>query len=261
MKKCVICIVLLCFVMSACATVSQPPASTTVLQSNSTSQMPLCYQGDNVWEHKYEGVYCVYCGISRPRPTIDWSTSCPPTTVPPTSCTPTTVPITKPTTKPTTKPSTSPVVNSTTMLTSKPTNSTTLPKLQLVRVWVGDQCIVPISVQTRGKMYWDERNTWATLGCAPIMFDQYDDSQIPSVTLTAPVKLELADNVDKAVGLWVQTDKKAHTGTSKTLDGLSELEPGVYYVRLSILQWGRYVAGDYETKNYDLGFKLIVPGT
>lgn len=251
MKRYFCCAVLFCLLLTACATVAQPPASTTVRQSNSTIQMPLCYQGDNVWEHKYEGVYCVYCGISRPRPTIDLSTSCTTTTVP-TPCVPTTDPTTKPVTKPVTTVTTKPAMKP----TSRPAQLTTTTGISaVVRVVSGDESIEPVGRVFVKKMYGNGK--WPTMICPPFKFTDYTDSQIPAIRRSDAVQLQMEENVELAA-LWMQQSRSGEASYI-TLEQLSTLAPGNYYIGMTLVQKDKFVAGDWETTTYQLGFRLIIP--
>lgn len=198
MKKCIVCIVLLCLILSACTAVTNQPITTTAPQTNTT-------------------------------------------TMPSSSMT---------TARPTTEPITS---------SSKVSQN---PGIEVEKEYVcvyrdDGNCIIPIGGPLVHKTYWEDKSTWATAIYPPFFFKNYRESQIPAIQLIGPLHLELAENM-KLTHLEVQTQMDGE-GTTSTFQELSDLAPGIYYVRMVIIETGKYVAGDYETSTYIHGFKLIVP--
>ncbi len=207
MKKCIVCVALLCLILTACATVAQPPATTTVPQMNGTTTAatnpttlsttmrapttnqgyPPCLNGG----HVYEDGICKYC--------------------------------------------------------KKPAN--------IVRIVSGERSIAPVGGILVKKTYGNGQ--WPTAIHPPLLFANYMDSQIPSIQRAESVQLQLAENVELA-GAWMQRHTTGEQ-TAITLQQLSELYPGTYYIGVALVQKDNFVAGDWETTTYQFGFKLVVP--
>ena len=203
MKKCMICMVLLCLALAACTAVTRSPTSTTT-------------------EPQMNGTTAVPTTVFQPDIT-------------------------------TTVPSTSGPIISSSQLTAPPSVEKVYPC-----VYRDDgNCIFPIGGPLVHKVYWEDKSSWATAIYPPFSFKNYQERQIPAIQLVGPLYLDLAENME-LTHLEVQTQKDVD-GTASTLQALSDLAPGAYYIRMVIIQTGKYVAGDYETSTYIYGFKLIVP--
>lgn len=127
----------------------------------------------------------------------------------------------------------------------------------IVRVVSGEQSIVPVGGILVKKTY--DNGQWPTAIHPPFQFGSYVDSQIPSIQLAGSVQLQMAENVELK-SAWMQRNQTGEQ-TAITLQQLSELYPGTYYIGVALVQKDNFVAGDWETTTYQFGFKLIVPAT
>lgn len=127
----------------------------------------------------------------------------------------------------------------------------------IVRVVSGEQSIVPVGGILVKKTY--DNGQWPTAIYPPFLFTSYMDSQIPSVQMAGSVQLQMAENVELK-SAWMQRNQTGEQ-TAITLQQLSELYPGTYYIGVALVQKDNFVAGDWETTTYQFGFKLIVPAT
>lgn len=239
MKKCIACMVLMCFALAACATVTNQPTTEPQMNVTTTNSTATTIPATN------STVTTVPPASSTVATTLPTKA---PTTVPVTSCTPTTVPTTKPTT-PTTLPSgTAPSFSAGTVI---------IGARDKVEVVAGHQTIIPLFGFLWSEYYYPQTGGWMCGDGMGIRFERYEDDQIPAIRLTGTVNIHLPQNYELS-RIYLQTEKNGKT-EEITVGALSSLAPGTYYVKFSTIKYGQIYDEKQERYSSQHGFRLIVP--